>query len=238
MTSPCSQQRHGNLWSRIDHQLAHPKGAAGRLLGHIMVLINRAPNHQAVATLAPQAGEAILEVGFGPGHALGEILAAAPDCHLHGIDRSTEMVDLAYRRNERTSGTLDLRVGDLSSLPWPDASFDKILAVNVAYFFDETGIAVRELHRVLRPGGRLVLYVTDRDTMARWRLAGPETHRLYDKAAIESLLGDAGFEPSDMELAAISLPMGMKGWLATAERSVPFPISSLDRSETTASAPG
>lgn len=236
MTSLPARSRNGDLWSRIDHQLAHPKGLAGRLLGHVMVLINRAPNRRAVAILAPQAGEAILEVGFGPGQALGDILSAAPDCHLHGIDRSEEMVDLARRRNRHARGALDLRAGDLSGLPWPDASFDKILAVNVAYFFDEDGIAARELHRVLRPGGRLVLYVTDRDTMARWRLAGPETHRLYGKADVESMLEDAGFQLGNIELAAISLPMGMKGWLATAARSVPFPLSSIDPAETMASA--
>jgi SAM-dependent methyltransferase len=211
-------QGGGDVWSRIDHQLAHPKGAAGRLLGHVMVLLNRTPNRHAVAALAPQAGEDILEVGFGPGHALGEILAAAPGCRLHGIDRSHEMVDLARRRNVRAGKMLDLCVGNLVDLPWPDASFDKVLAVNVAYFFDEGGIAAHELHRVLRPGGRLVLYVTDRNTMARWRLAGPETHRLYAEADVRAMLVGAGFASDGIGVVSLSLPLGMKGWMATAEQ--------------------
>jgi len=219
VTQTLSKQRGGDIWSRIDHQLAHPKGVAGRLLGHIMIPLNRAPNQRAVAALAPQAGEAILEVGFGPGQALGSILAAAPGCRLHGIDRSAEMVDLALRRNTRAGGTMDLRVGSLFDLPWPDASFDKVLAVNVAYFFDQEGTAARELHRVLRPGGRLVLYVTDRDTMVRWRLAGPETHRLYGEADLKALLVAAGFAIDNIELTPVSLPLKMKGWMATAERS-------------------
>lgn len=236
MTSLLPQHRGGDLWSRIDRQLAYPRGVAGWLLGHIMVPLNRSPNRKAVAALAPRAGEAILEVGFGPGQALGDILAVAPGCRLHGIDRSTEMVDLARWRNRRAGGALDLRVGDLSDLPWPDASFDKVLAVNVAYFFDEEGLAARELHRVLRPGGRLVLYVTDRDTMSRWRLAGPETHRLYGRTDIETMLVGAGFEPRNIKLTAVSLPLGMQGWMATAERSAPTLVRSADPAATRASA--
>jgi len=236
VTSTLPQHGGGDIWSRIDHQFAHPKGVAGRLLGHVMVPLNRTPNRKAVAALAPQAGEAILEVGFGPGQALGEILAAAPGCRLHGIDRSAEMVDLACRRNARAGSKLDLRVGNLDNLPWPDARFDKVLAVNVAYFFDEEGIAARELHRVLRPGGRLVLYVTDRETMARWRLAGPETHRLYGEADVQAMLVAAGFAPGRIRLTSISLPFGMKGWMAMAERSRQSSVTMLDPAETKASA--
>ncbi|WP_370673773.1 class I SAM-dependent methyltransferase [Pleomorphomonas sp. PLEO] len=237
MTPILSKQRDGgDLWSWIDHQLAHPKGVAGRLLGHIMVPLNRAPNERAVAALAPQAGEAILEVGFGPGQALGSILAAAPGCRLHGIDRSAEMVDQARRRNMRAGGTMDLRVGSLFDLPWPDASFDKILAVNVAYFFDQEGVAARELHRVLRPGGRLVLYVTDSDTMKRWRLAGPETHRLYGEADLEAMLAAAGFAPENIRLTPVALPLKMRGWMATAERSRMPTVMTTDPAEPKASA--
>lgn len=185
-----------------------------------MVPLNRIPNRVAIARLAPAAGEAVLEVGFGPGAALAEILRVAPDCRLSGVDRSAAMVDLARRRNRGApaAGRLDLRAGSVFDLPWADGSFDKVLAVNVAYFFDEDGRAMAELRRVLRPGGRLVLYVTDRGTMERWRFAGPETHRTYDAADLRAALLGAGFPTDAIAIDAVLLPFGMRGWLGTAER--------------------
>jgi len=52
-------------------------------------------------------------------------------------------------------------------------------------------------------------------------LAGPETHRLYGKADLEALLVGAGFATANIRLTSVSLPLGMKGWLATAERDGP-----------------
>jgi SAM-dependent methyltransferase len=49
----------------------------------------------------------------------------------------------------------------------------KVLLVNVVYFFDSDGRDISEVYRVLRSGGRLVIYVTSRDTMQKWPFAGP-----------------------------------------------------------------
>jgi ubiquinone/menaquinone biosynthesis C-methylase UbiE len=209
-----------SLWHRIGRQLANPRGIAGRLIGRLMIPLNRLPNRLAIAQLAPQAGETILEVGFGPGDGLAGIIRAAPDCRLSGLDRSAEMIDLARRRNSRALAgrQIDLCIGNVLCLPWPDRSFDKILAVNVAYFFDEDGRATGELLRVLRPGGRLVVYVTDRRTMARWRFAGPQTHRTYDEPGLRTMLEDAGFPADAIRTTPVSLPFGLRGWIAVAER--------------------
>jgi len=183
-----------------------------------MVSLNRVPNRLAVAALSPQAGEDILEVGFGPGDGLAAVLRAAPGCRLSGIDHSGAMASLARRRNRRIfrGNQPDLRTGSVVELPWADSSFDKILAVNVAYFFDPEGRAVGELRRVLKPGGRLVLYVTDRATMLRWRFAGEETHRTYDEQDLRTMLMQAGFPADGLTLTEVMLPFGMRGWIAVA----------------------
>ena len=59
------------------------------------------------------------------------------------------------------AGRLELVRGDFASLPFADKIVDAILAVNVVYFM-KSSAAVREARRVLRPGGRIVLYATDR----------------------------------------------------------------------------
>lgn len=86
-----------------------------------MSLVNKQPNYLAVRVLCLQSRDPVLELGFG----------------LLGIDQSLEMVVQDSRRNrlkiERQKA--QLRLGNFSSLPWPAGSIDKILAVNVAYFF-------------------------------------------------------------------------------------------------------
>lgn len=209
------------LWHGLGRQLAAPSGWGGRLVGRLMVPLNRAPNRLAIDALAPLAGESFLEVGFGPGDGLAELDRRAPHGLLAGIDRSPAMLDLARRRIGRTGGSPapDLRVGSVEHLPWPDAAFDGVLAVNVAYFFDETGRAVGEIFRVLKPGGRLVIYVTDRTTMQRWPFAGPATHRTFDDADLRTMLISGGFRPGDISLTALRLPLGIAGWIAVARRT-------------------
>lgn len=205
-----------SFWHRIGRQLATPEGRGGRLIGRLMVWLNRTPNRRSIDELAPRPGESILEVGFGPGDGLREILRCAPGCRLAGIDKSAQMLAMAGRRNRRAlaDGRLDLRVGSTESLPWQDASFDAILAVNVAYFFDEAGRAMRELARVLKPGGRLVIYVTERETMRRWPFAGPQTHRTFDRPALEAMLAQGAFPKEGIVINVLHLPMDMRGWIA------------------------
>ncbi len=207
-----------SFWHRIGRQLATPEGRGGRLVGRLMVWLNRTPNQRAIDELAPRPGESILEVGFGPGDGLREILRCAPGCRLAGIDKSPQMLAMAGKRSRRAlaEGHLDLRVGSTERLPWPDASFDAVLAVNVAYFFDEAGLTMRELTRVLNPGGRLVIYVTDRETMRRWPFAGPQTHRTFDRPALEAMLAQGAFQPEGIGISELRLPLGMRGWIAVA----------------------
>jgi SAM-dependent methyltransferase len=110
-------------------------------------------------------------------------------------------------------GRVVLLQGSFSPLPWIDSTFDKILMVNVAYFFDSNGQDVAEVYRVLRLGGRIVIYVS------KWPFAGPETHRIYDRNDLRDLLEGAGFRRSDIKIADLQLPLGIQGLLAIATKS-------------------
>jgi SAM-dependent methyltransferase len=103
--------------------------------------------------------------------------------------------------------------------------FDKVLLVNVIYFFDSDGRDVSEVYRVLRSGGRAVIYVTSRETMQKWPFAGPETHQIYDRNELLDLLVDGGFRLSDIRIKTLTLPFGICGLLATAEKSCCVPVS-------------
>lgn len=204
------------LWHWLGRQLARPEGLGGALVGHLMARANAAPYRLAIEALGPQPQDLVLELGFGPGAGVAALAKRA--AHIAGIESSPAMLRLAQRRNRRAvaRGQVELVAGDFQSLPWPDASFHKVLAVNVAYFFAPSGAAVAEIRRVLKPGGLAVFYVTDRATMTRWPFAGADTHTTYDAAALKRLLRDGGFSEADISLTPHRLPLGVEGLVAIA----------------------
>jgi SAM-dependent methyltransferase len=186
-----------------------------------MAFVNDEPNRLAVDALELQPTDHVLELGCGPGRAIRTIAARATKGKIFGIDQSDRMLRQATNMNEVAvaRGRVVLSKGPFSPLPWIDSTFQKILLVNVVYFFDADGRDAAEVHRVLRPGGRVVVYVTSRETMAKWPFATPRTHKLYDRGALMDLLSGAGFRSSNIEIKDVLLPFGIKGLLATAVKS-------------------
>jgi hypothetical protein len=81
---------------------------------------------------------------------------------------------------------------------------------------DSDGRDISEVYRVLRSGGRLVIYVTSRDTMQKWPFAGPNTHRTFDAHDLTNLLVSAGFSRSHIIITNAELALGVKGLMLTA----------------------
>jgi ubiquinone/menaquinone biosynthesis C-methylase UbiE len=106
--------------------------------------------------LAPQPGETVLEVGPGTGY---YTLTVAPVVErLHIFDLQQEMLDHTMRRAAAAGlDNVEPRLGDARSLPYADAAFDAAYLVTVLGEIPDQDAALRELHRVLRPGGRLVV---------------------------------------------------------------------------------
>ncbi len=184
------------IWSAIGCQLRHPTGAFGWTVGHFMRFLNARSNASAIAALALQGDEDILELGCGPGHAIRLMAAQAPRSVIHAIDQSATMLAQSRSRNWATiqSGRVHLYQGRFEELPLRSHSIDKILAVNVAYFWRDPQRVLREARRVLRPGGTLSIYVTDSSTMRRWKFADAKTHRLFDRDGLAGMLQHGGIQ--------------------------------------------
>jgi SAM-dependent methyltransferase len=209
------------MWHAIGCQLRNPTGAAGSVVGWLMALVNDEPNRLSIDALDLRPSETVLELGFGPGWGLRTIAARTRGARVYGVDQSARMLRQARRINEVavSRGRMVLVQGPFSPLPWVDEMFDKILLVNVAYFFDSGGREISEVYRVLRSGGRLVVYVTSRDTMQKWPFAGPDTHRTFDAHDLGVFLERAGFRPSHIIIMNAELALGVKGLIAVAEKS-------------------
>lgn len=156
-------QRYGAILARMLHRLfaqfSGPVGALGHVAGWIMARKNRALNEWIADLLEVGLDDRVIEVGFGPGLAVERNAARALRGRVAGIDRSEVMWRHARRRNAAAiaAGRVDLRVGDATALPFEAASFSRGLAVNSMQFWSPAEAGLRELHRVLAPGARLVL---------------------------------------------------------------------------------
>jgi ubiquinone/menaquinone biosynthesis C-methylase UbiE len=211
----------GELWGAIGRQFRQPAGLGGRLMGHVMEVINRAPNREALAALEIDPADVVVELGFGPGCAIEALAERAPQGRIFGVDPSAEMLGAAARRNRGpiAAGRVQLTQGHIRDLRLPPGAVDKILAVNVVYFFDEDGGELREARRLLKPGGRLVIYATDKSVMYRWKFAGPATHRLFGRDDLALLLGRAGFDADAIAIREARVAPGVVGLVATATKT-------------------
>jgi ubiquinone/menaquinone biosynthesis C-methylase UbiE len=109
--------------------------------------------------LSPQPGETMLEVGPGTGYyTLSVASGLAPSGTLHIFDLQQEMLDHTTRRaGEEGITNIQARQGDARRLPYPDAAFDAAYLVAVLGEIPDQEAALRELHRVVKPDGRIVV---------------------------------------------------------------------------------
>jgi len=120
------------------------------------------------AALAPEAGESILDVGSGPGHQVFEMSAAVgPGGRIHGIDPAESAIAIASGRCAGLTN-VHFRSGEATQLPFDDETFDAVMSSQVFEYLGDVSGGLREIYRVLRPGGRVLIHDTDWGTLV-WR---------------------------------------------------------------------
>ena len=174
----------------VSDQLSRPSGLRGRVVAALMNRGNRRLNERAIELLDVRAGARVLDLGFGGGLTFDPLLERGAT--IVGIDRAEDMVAAAAsrRREDVGAGRLALHAADVTALPLGDGAVDRALTVNTVYFWPDLAPALAELHRVLSPGGRIVIGIRDGSVMeqvdgAIFTLRSPE--------AIATALGAAGF---------------------------------------------
>lgn len=152
-------QRYG--WDRaVDAYARHWRGP----LAHVQARL--------LALAAPAAGERVLDVACGTGDlALGAAVAVGPQGAVLGVDLSGAMVQAAQARAEGLGpslGRAEFRPMDAESLDLPGASFDLVTCSLGLMYVPDPAAAVREMRRVLRPGGRVALAVWGERAHCGW----------------------------------------------------------------------
>ena len=170
--------------------------------------------------VALKPGQHVLDVACGTG-----ILArmAAPQLGptglILGVDLNAGMLDVARDLAPRDGARVEWRQGDASTLPFADGSFDIVLCQQGLQFFPDKAGALREMRRVLKPGGRVGLCVwrsIDNSpchaavAQALGRHAGAEVATRFqapfsfgDRDALHGAMHDAGFRDIDIQVATV-----------------------------------
>jgi len=106
--------------------------------------------------LAVPAGARILEIGCGVGASLAAFDRVARPRRLVGVDIDAEVIALGRAAARQAGLRCELMVADVRALPFAEASFDLVCDFGTAYHIARRGCALREIARVLRPGGRFI----------------------------------------------------------------------------------
>jgi len=173
-----------------------PSGWLGRLMyrrpvghyGFFRVAIDR-------LRLGPE--DVFLEVGCGGGVVLEMVSPIVQ--RAWGIDHSPDMMELARERNRSglSEGRVGIIRGDVSALPWAEGTFSCAAGVEVLYFIADPQRVVEELHRVLKPNGRLVLVTgaEPQSRLSRWVFSPLLQHmRFHSNDGLARVLEQVGFE--------------------------------------------
>jgi arsenite methyltransferase len=170
--------------------------------------------------LALQAGERVVDVGSGPGLLAAEMATqVGPAGRVIGLDLSDSMLALSRQRSGglATSRCLSFLKADAARLPFADGTFDVAVSTQVYEYVPDVPAALAEVHRVLRPGGRVLILDTDWDSLV-WaagdqarmqRLLEAWVERFADPQLPRSLswqLEGAGFQVERREVLVLFNP--------------------------------
>ena len=149
------------------------------------------------ARLVLRPGMRVLDVGCGTGVLLAQLRARMPGARFLGVDATPGML---ARARERLGPDVPLVESSGEALPLPDRSVDAVVSTSVLHYMADAPQALREMHRVLAPGGTLVIvdwcadFITMRALDVVLRVVDRAHERTYAADAVRTLAAGANFE--------------------------------------------
>lgn len=144
--------------ARVNH-CQNPAGWVGRWVLRRMNASHSKLTDWGLSQTSIGKQDVILDVGCGGGRTVSKLAAIATEGKVYGIDHSAESVAMAIRTNRQwlEQARVEVREAPVSRLPFPDNFFDVATAVETHFWWSALPAGMREILRVLKPGGRLIL---------------------------------------------------------------------------------
>jgi len=189
------------------NQFRHPSGWFGRFNLWLMNRRHSKLTDWGLSHVTVNRDATILDVGCGGGRTVAKLAAVATEGRVYGVDFSEASVRMTRALNRRLvdQGRVDIRQSGVSRLPFPDRSFDLVTAVETHFYWPDLPNDVREVLRVLKPGGRLVIiaeaYKGGKHTRAMDLFAEamrPLGYSHLDVAEHRDLLKNAGYSGAEV----------------------------------------
>jgi ubiquinone/menaquinone biosynthesis C-methylase UbiE len=203
-----------SMLAKTLHQAGRPQGCLGRFIVRAMNSghSNLARWGLGFVEIAPDMD--VLDIGCGGGRTVARLAGMVTEGKVVGIDYSPDAVAVAKRKNRALigEGRVEILRGDVSSMSFDEGAFDLVTAIETHYFWPDLPSDLREVHRVTKRGGRLLvvgaLYKDGRHDYRNQRIvdAGGMTYQSIEE--LREVLKGAGYS----EFEALEDPD--KGWFA------------------------
>ena len=194
------------LMEKIAKQSRKPTGRFGTFFARLMNIGHSNVTQWGLSHVSINKDNTILDIGCGGGKTVNTLAKIATEGKIYGIDYSEVSVAVASSINKKLidAGRVDILHAFAESLPFPDDSFDLVTAVESYYFWPDLISNLKEIRRVLKPGGSVILinacYRDERfeKRNSNWARMGNFTYHLPEK--FREFLRNAGYSSIQIDV--------------------------------------
>ena len=195
-------------------QAAMPTGRLGALWVRLMNVGHSGVTRWGLGHISINKSDVILDVGCGGGRTVNTLAKTATEGKVYGIDYSPVSVAVSTSKNKRLieEGQVKISHASVDSLPFSDDMFDLVTAVESCYFWPDLITSLKEIRRVLKTGGSVVLvnamYRDERFEKRNSHLARVGDFTYHSPEEFTGFLRDAGYSSVRIEV------LENKNWIA------------------------
>jgi ubiquinone/menaquinone biosynthesis C-methylase UbiE len=202
------------VMEKILKQARMPTGRFGTFWARVMNIGHSSVTRWGLSHISINKDDTILDIGCGGGKTVNTLAKIATEGEIYGIDYSEVSVAVSTNKNRRLidAGRVKILHASIDSLPFSDDMFNLVIAIESYYFWPDLINNLKEIHRVLKPGGSVILvnamYRDERFEKRNSNLAriGDFTYHLPEEFRV--FLRDAGYSSIQIEV------LENKNWIA------------------------